>query len=149
MDVRIAGPGDELDVRRLIDGAMLECDRLDERVESGSVLVAITDAGRIVGTIVADASFDESQQTEVGSRHVIAIAVQRERRDSGIGERLVEDALERSDRITARFDSSVRPFYESLDFQIEPIDDGRFEGRLDRDRYRASDTTADGKRKER
>ena len=68
---------------------------------------------RVVGTLVLDGD------------HVDAVAVRRARRGRGIGTALVEAAVDRRGRLTADFDSCVRPFYESLGFEVE-----RREGRL-------------------
>jgi len=60
--------------------------------------------------------------------HVGAIGVRRRHRGHGIGRALIERALEREGRLTARFDDRVRPFYERLGFSIEPIDEQRHSG---------------------
>ncbi|MXV62976.1 GNAT family N-acetyltransferase [Natronorubrum sp. JWXQ-INN-674] len=129
--VRTAVPDDALDVRRILDAAMLEPGDVEARIEQGNVLVAGdhrggTDASggseRILGTAVLEA--DESGS----GAHISAIGVRRRHRDQGIGRALVEHALEREGRLTARFDDGVRPFYETLGFSIEPIDERRHRG---------------------
>ncbi|WP_255192834.1 GNAT family N-acetyltransferase [Natronobeatus ordinarius] len=122
MIVRAARPDERLEVLRLLDAALLEVEGVDARLEAGDVLVAVDDSsGRLVGTIVLE--------PEPGGAHVSAVAVRRRRRDRGIGTALIERALEREGRLTARFDERVRPFYESLEFSIERIDERRYQGK--------------------
>jgi len=118
--VRRADAADHLDVLRMLDGAMLEtdADRVSECIEAGSVLVA-TVADRPVGALVRD-----------GDR-VTAVATRRRHRDRGVGSALVRAALEGRDHLVAEFDPGVRPFYESLGFDIEAVGDGRLRGRLE------------------
>jgi GNAT superfamily N-acetyltransferase len=52
---------------------------------------------------------------------VTAVAVRPNRRGQGIGSALVAEALRREGRLVAEFDRRVRPFWEALDFEIEPI----------------------------
>ena len=113
MDVRAAAPGEHLPVVRVLDAAMLATDGVRERVGRGDALVAVED-GRVLGALLLD-------PRENGA-HVDAVAVRRARRGQGIGTALVESAAERADRLTADFDPGVRPFYESLGFEIEPAD---------------------------
>ena len=120
MIVRPASSDDRLAVIRLLDAALLEVDDVGSRIEAGDVLVAVDGRERVHGTIVLE--------PDDRGAHVAAIAVRRRRRDRGIGTALVESALEREGRLTARFDERVRPFYESLAFSIEPSDDGRYRG---------------------
>ena len=112
----------------VLDGAMLDADAeaVGERIPS-NVLVAVED-GRILGALVLDG--DE----------VEAVAVRRRRRGQGVGTALVEAAAERRETLTAEFDDDVRPFYESLGFEMAPVDDGdgRFRGRL-RDEHETRD----------
>ena len=58
---------------------------------------------------------------------IVAVAVRPGRRGQGVGTALVEAAADRRERLTAGFDPGVRPFYESLGFEIE-CDDGRCQG---------------------
>lgn len=109
-DIRIARSEDSLAVRSLLDAAVLAVSDLDERVAAGDVLVATADS-RIVGVIVLE--------PDSGTTRVTGIAVQRRRRARGIGTALVEAASDRG-RLTAEFDERVRPFYESLGFEVEP-----------------------------
>ncbi|MFP8953371.1 GNAT family N-acetyltransferase [Natrialbaceae archaeon A-arb3/5] len=150
--VRTATSDDALTVRRILDAAMLEPGDVEARISYGDVLVAgdrrggtrtserangsTSDAAatseRVLGALVLD-SLDED-----GS-HVSAIGVRRRHRNRGIGRALIERALEREGKLTARFDERVRPFYESLDFAIEPIDGKRHRGTAvaaDRERRR-------------
>ncbi|WP_255169375.1 GNAT family N-acetyltransferase [Natrononativus amylolyticus] len=132
MYVRNATPADALEIRRILDAAMLEPGDVDVRIREGDVLVAVegspsnagttTDAadGRIVGAIVLEPGEEAD--------HIAALAVRKRRRDRGIGTALVDAALDRRRRLTANFDERVRPFYESLEFAIEPIDDRRSRG---------------------
>ena len=107
--VREATVADLPDVLNVVDGAALrvDVDDLRERVASGDVLVAVEE-GRVLGTLVLD-----------GDR-IAAVAVRRGRRDQGIGTALVDAAAERRDRLVAEFDARVRPFWESLGFEVEP-----------------------------
>ena len=129
--VRTATPDDALDVRRILDAAMLEPGNVETRIAEGDVLVAGDERGgtdsaepseRILGTLVLES------HEEVYGAHVSAVGVRRRHRGRGIGRALVERALERERRLTVRFDDGVRPFYETLEFSIEPIDDQRHRG---------------------
>ena len=123
--VREATVEDLPDVLNVVDGAALrvDVDSLRERIASGDVLVA-REEGRVLGTVVLD-----------GDR-IAAVAVRRGRRDQGIGTALVEAAAERRERLVAEFDARVRPFWESLGFDIEPADES--------DRYRGVLVTGSG-----
>ena len=116
--VRAAEDDDRIAVLRLLDGAMLAVDhgRIADRIDQGHALVAETD-GRVVGAILFT-------PRESGA-HVEAVAVQRERRNRGIGSALVESVLDRQGRVTADFQDDVEPFWRSLGFAVE-----RREGRL-------------------
>ena len=126
--IRRATTEDSLDVRRLLDAAMLEPGDVEASVERGDVLIAVSEGPspdddgetRLHGALVLHPRADGA--------HVTAIAVRRRRRDRGIGTALVEAALERESRLTATFDSRVQPFYESLGWDIERIGDDRFCG---------------------
>ncbi|WP_435063497.1 GNAT family N-acetyltransferase [Halobaculum sp. EA56] len=118
--------GDEADaVRRLLDAAMLSVpDDLPERVAAGDVLVAVDGSGEreddaaagggdVIGTLVLD------------GRRIEAVAVRKSRRAAGVGRALVAAADARSDGpLTATFRPGVRPFYESLGFDIAAEDPG-------------------------
>jgi sulfur carrier protein ThiS/ribosomal protein S18 acetylase RimI-like enzyme len=136
--VRAADAADRLDVMRILDGAMLavDADTVRERIDDGAVLVATVgehetpgasrtrdDGGAVgapVGALVRD-----------GDR-VTAVATRRRHRDRGVGSALIAAALETRGRLVATFDPDVRPFYESLGFDIEAVEegDGRLRGTL-------------------
>ncbi|WP_276279906.1 GNAT family N-acetyltransferase [Halorussus caseinilyticus] len=125
--VREATRDDRLGVRRVLDAAMLEVRaNLGERTDAGDVLVASEgDDAPVLGALVLLAPDDGA--------HVDAVAVRRARRGQGVGSALVRAAAERRGRLTAEFDPSVRPFYESLGFEITPVegDGDRLRGRYD------------------
>ncbi|AFZ72845.1 GNAT family N-acetyltransferase [Natronobacterium gregoryi] len=125
--VRSARPEDALEVRRILDAAMLEPGDVDARIDDSDVFVAGDRTGateRILGTAVL-----EPLETQHGA-HLSAIGVRRRHRGNGLGRRLVERSLEREGRLTARFDDGVRPFYDSLGFTIESVDEQRYRGVL-------------------
>ncbi len=123
--VRDGDADDYRAVMNVLDGAMLDVDA--GRVRAGlaggdggdaaegagdtTVLVAELDSA-VVGALVLD------------GRRVTAVAVRRSRRDRGVGTALVEAAVARRGRVTAEFDARVRPFYESLGFEIRPVGGG-------------------------
>lgn len=120
VSVRAATTAECDDAMFLLDAAMLEADAgaVRRRVRAGSVLVAEAD-GRVVGVCVLD------------GREIQQIAVRRERRGRGIGTSLVVAAADRIDGpLTAEFADRVRPFYESLGFEIRETEDGTLRGRL-------------------
>ncbi|GAB3320317.1 MULTISPECIES: ubiquitin-like small modifier protein SAMP2 [Haloplanus] len=121
-----ADADDHLDVMRVLDGAVLSVDArtVRERIDDGAALVATVE-GRVVGALVRD-----------GDR-VTAVATRRRWRDRGVGTALVSAAAAERDRLVAEFDPDVRPFYESLGFEVEPTGDGdRLRGRLSRESAR-------------
>ncbi len=117
------------DVLNVLDGGALATDagRIRRALDSGGVLVAVAGEdgasggnpadGRVLGALVL-----------VGDR-ITAVAVRRRRRDQGVGTALVASAVERRERLVAEFDPGVRPFWESLGFDIRPLGDGRYRGR--------------------
>ncbi len=122
MVVRQAGSDDLVVVMRLLDAAVLETDVDDVRTRIGDGDVLIHEAdGPPSGVLVLD------------GRTVVAIAVRPERRDEGIGRRLVTAARDRRGPLTAEFDARVLPFYESLGFDIRLLDEGpdRYRGTLE------------------
>lgn len=123
--VRLATPADALDVRRILDAAMLEPGDVESRIAAEDVFVAGDHRGgseRVLGALVLEPLDDER------GAHVSAIGVRRRHRGRGLGRALIERGLEREERLTARFDEDVRPFYESLGFAIDPIDERRHQG---------------------
>lgn len=140
VSVRTATSRDRLEVRRILDGAMLEIGDVEARIDADDVFVATrgrgrereqdrkSDTERILGALVCEPREREREHGRGSHAHISAIAVRRRQRARGIGTALVEHALEREGALTARFDESVRPFYDSLDFSITRIDDRRYEG---------------------
>ncbi|WP_254864609.1 GNAT family N-acetyltransferase [Halovivax gelatinilyticus] len=136
--VRPATDDDALDVRRVLDAAVLAYDGLDARIEADGALVATTRETTIAGVILLDpepstvvTGWDEFRGplAEFGAgAHIDAIAVRKARRGRGVGTRLVETALDREGWLTAHFAGSVRPFYEALGFEVRPLADERFAG---------------------
>lgn len=137
--IRPAAPDEALDVRRILDGAMLEFAALEERIAADDVLVATSTDGQVRGAIVLEPEVsavvtEGIEPTPAGDgshgcgAHVDAIAVRRRHRGRGIGSALVERALDREGRLTAHFDADVRPFYEALGFEIVSIGEDRFAG---------------------
>ena len=108
IEIRHGRESDLLDALRILEGAMLKigASQIRKRTESGEMLVAEID-GRIVGALVRD------------GEHVEAIAVRPQRRGSGVGHRLIKEALAETGGLTVEFREEVRPFYESLGFDIE------------------------------
>ena len=106
--VRHGHEGDLLAVLRVLEGAMLEvgANQVRRRTESEEVLVATVD-NRVVGALVRDGD------------HVEAIAVHPQRRGTGVGRALIEAALDETGHLSAEFREDVRPFYESLGFDID------------------------------
>jgi len=134
--VRPATADDVTGILGVLDAAALEtgAGRVRASVDRGDAFVAVraereaSDAG---GTVLgAIALVGPSGARGADTAHVDAVAVRRRRRGRGIGRALVAAATERYDRLTAEFDPKVRPFYESLGFDIEPVEDA------ERDRYR-------------
>ncbi|KDE58958.1 hypothetical protein EL22_01090 [Halostagnicola sp. A56] len=177
MYTRTATSEDALEIRRILDAAMLEPGDFEGRIDVNDVFVAgdrwpatrVDHAGsartgessraesgestrpghgestrpgrgepanvdeRILGTIVLEPLAEVAERPEGAGdgAHISAIGVRRRHRGQGIGRALIERALEREGRLTAHFDAGVRPFYESLEFSIEPIDDERYRGSLE------------------
>ena len=133
VSIRRGDPTDRLAVVRLFDAAMLdtEFDRLSRQLTGtdGAVLIA-TRGETPVGAIALDYSpaSDEKRVAVDGDTdpvRITAIAVQRRRRDRGIGRTLIEAAVDHVTPrpLTARFDEEVQPFYGACGFEIGSRDD--------------------------
>ena len=122
MAIRTAQDGDLVSVLNVLDGADLatDHDQVQTAIERGDVFVAVPDEDQdgspVVGAVVLD------------GEEIVNVAVRRRRRDQGIGSVLVERAMQERDRLVAQFDTDVRPFYESLGFDIAAAGDGRCRG---------------------
>lgn len=118
MGVREARPAEATTVRSVLDAAMLEVD--GGTFERATVLVAVEE-GPVLGALVLDG--DE----------IDAVAVRPNRRGQGVGTALVAAAASRRDgTLVAEFDPGVRPFYESLGFEVDCGESGeRCRGRLE------------------
>jgi len=128
MRVREAHPADRIDVRRVLDAAMLAVENLPDRIDTGDVLVAVENDS-VLGACVLDppdVAPDWVDPADVDA-HVDAIAVRRRRRDEGIGRALIDRAKERGS-LSAAFEANVRPFYDDLGFRI--LDGKTGDGRL-------------------
>ncbi|MEF8852990.1 MAG: GNAT family N-acetyltransferase [Haloarculaceae archaeon] len=132
--VRVAKPDELASVLGVLDAAALatDADRVRAGIDRGDVLVAVPDEGRpddsaaagtAAGTVLGALVLD--------SEEVANVAVRRRRRGQGIGTALVAAAATRRDRLVAECDAAVRPFYESLGFDVEAVDSGRVRGVLD------------------
>lgn len=104
MEVRPAAPDEAAAVRGIFNAAMLSVD--GAALRRGTTLAAVED-GRLLGALVLDGA------------EIAAVAVRPRRRGQGIGTALVEASAARRERLTAGFDPGVRPFYESLGFDVE------------------------------
>ena len=129
--VREANPVEVPAVLNVLDGALLETDYegIESAIETGDVLVAVEESGtgdeqsadnaELLGVLVLD------------GEEIVAVAVRRRRRGQEVGSVLVDAAGDRHERLVAHFRKSVRPFWESLGFDIESTaEDGRFRGVL-------------------
>jgi len=135
MDVREATPADRVAVANVLDGALLDTDPdlLRASIERGETLVAVAGDERDAGVGTASSGADATADRILGALvrdgdRIESVAVRRRRRGQGIGTALIERALADCDHLVADFDERVRPFYESLDFEIRPVDgeDGRY-----------------------
>lgn len=124
MRIRAANPSEAQSVQGLVEASMLDVDGetiediLAEVIE-GSVLVATAEDGPILGALVRR------------GRTIEAVAVRPKRRGQGIGTGLVSAAAGQTEApLLAECDEAVVPFYEQLGFDVEPIGDGRYRGRL-------------------
>jgi len=123
--IREATAGELPALLNVLDGALLDVavPGVERAIHGGDVLVAVAGGGpaeseRILGVLLLD------------GREIIAVAVRRRRRDQGIGTRLVETASRRRDGLRAAFDERVRPFWESLGFDVQRVEGSdRLQGR--------------------
>ena len=110
LEVREATGDEEATARGILNAAMLEVDA--GTFERAVVLVAVED-DRVLGALVLD------------GEEVDAVAVRPGRRGQWVGSALVEAAASRRDGgLVAEFDPGVRPFYESLGFEVDCGGDG-------------------------
>lgn len=133
--IRPAEPDELPGVMNVLDGAYLDVDAetVRARILAGEVLVA-HEKGPILGVIVLDTETSEAYETSEAhadpvEAHIEAVAVRRRRRGDGHGTALVQAALDRFGSLSADFDADVRPFYESLGFEVAVRGD-RCRGRL-------------------
>jgi GNAT superfamily N-acetyltransferase len=128
MRVREAQPADRIDVRRVLDAAMLAVENLPDRIEAGDVLVAVENDSVLGACVLVppDVAPDWVDRTDVDA-HVDAIAVRRRRRGEGVGRELIDRARERGP-LSAAFEADVRPFYDGLGFRV--LDGKTGDGRL-------------------
>ncbi|WP_256295874.1 GNAT family N-acetyltransferase [Haloarchaeobius salinus] len=122
--VREGRPDERGAVAAVLDAAMLRTDELGPALDRGDVLVAVTE-GRVLGALV----LVPDGEAGTDGPHVDAVAVRPNRRGQGIGGALVVAALDRcgpDGHLTAVFDADVRPFYESLGFEIRERGDRLF-----------------------
>jgi ribosomal protein S18 acetylase RimI-like enzyme len=149
--VRLADLGDLPQVMHVLDGALLDTDASEvrERIERNEVFVAnrrkeSNDGedgtngdepihGALVLAEPEPRCYDPDAGAEPGTHpdaEIEAIAVRRRYRRQGIASALVARARRNTDRrLVAVFDGRVRAFYESLGFDVRPVnDDGRFRG---------------------
>ncbi|GAB3680248.1 hypothetical protein GCM10028857_02720 [Salinarchaeum chitinilyticum] len=128
VSIHVATPADRVAVSRVLDGALLECPDLPDRLADGTVLLARTDRA-VVGAIVLDPAGPTDRTPPdpwPAAMHVEAIAVRRKRRNQGIGSALLRAALRRWAPLTADYDEQVKPFYESVGAACREADtDGR------------------------
>jgi GNAT superfamily N-acetyltransferase len=132
MRVREAAPEQFAEVLSVLDAAALRTDagRIREGIGAGNVLVALaepeSDPGAESGDESTGANADPGPVLGAlvcSEGEVTAVAVRPNRRGQGIGAALVAAALRREGRLVAEFDPRVRPFWESLGFDISPIAD--------------------------
>jgi len=120
MIVRPASDSEYESVTAILDAAALETEprTVRESIAADRTLVAVVEE-RILGAAV----YLPAGSGDGRGLVLDAIAVRPGRRGQGIGTELIERALDRDGRVEAAFDPGVRPFYESLAFDVEPVDD--------------------------
>lgn len=120
MDVRKAAIEELPAALTVLEGALLDVPDLQGAIDRGDVLVAVEGSEgneRLLGALALEGT------------EIAAVAVRRRRRDQGIGTALVEAASAERGEVVAEFDRRVLPFWESLGFEIEPLEDDRLRGR--------------------
>lgn len=127
MDVRPATPEELAPVMTVFDSAQLAVgDESARRAFTNDRVLVAYDADRILGALMLIPLETDS------AAEIVAVAVRPGRRNQGIGTALVRAAGSRYDRLVARFDAPVRPFWASLGFEISPAETAeRYEGRLE------------------
>jgi len=118
METREAEPTERAEIASILDAAALQTDSLQHALAGGEslVLVAVSvdetgTEGVLLGALI------------LVDNEITTIAVRPGRRGQGIGTTLVEAAAQRRDQLVAEFDPGVRPFWESLGFEITAIPD--------------------------
>ncbi|MFC7056945.1 GNAT family N-acetyltransferase [Halovenus salina] len=108
MEIRLAAPEERPAVRGVVDAGLLELDseRLSTAIEHDEVLVAVSETGTVVGALVLEEA------------EILAVAVRKGRQGQEIGTKLVEEAATHHNTLSAEFHERVRPFWESLGFEI-------------------------------
>ena|GEM_PF-4348775 len=106
MRVRQSREEDELDVRRVLDAAMLDFSYGDADIR----LVAESE-GTVLGALLA------SEHERGGGAHIEAVAVRQSRRGNGVGSELVEALTKSYVPVTADCRPGITEFYETLGFR--------------------------------
>lgn len=109
--IRTAKEAEIAEIASIFDAAALqtEIESLTTAIQSGDALVAARPTGPILGAIF------------LAGNQITAIAVRPGRRGQEIGTVLVDACAGRHDKLLARFDPSVRPFWESVGFEVKPL----------------------------
>lgn len=112
------------EVLSILDAAQLQTDSDIERaVDADDVLVALPDTNPESRETTPETTADETEGPILGvlaldREKITAIAVRPGRRGQGIGSALVRTALASRGTLIAEFDPRVRPFWETLGFEI-------------------------------
>lgn len=114
--VRPATTAEHATVLSILDGAALATDaaRVAGAIDRDAAIVAVAEDGgdgRVLGALVLD------------GEEIVNVAVRPGRRGQGVGRALIEAAAERRESLAATFDPGVRPFYEALGFDVEPVEE--------------------------
>lgn len=109
MRVREATDEEVPTVESILNAAMLE-------VPAGGTRYVACEEDRVLGALI------------LIENEIDAIAVRPGRRGQGVGRALVAHVAGERETLVARFDPNVRPFYESLGFEIEDAAEGRLRG---------------------